>query len=219
MISPARPTPPVSVLAVMDFAGYEPYSEVPGEEIPPPEPEPVIPEEPEPLEESPTLVESESVEAEVVPPPPVEIPKEKPKNKPKKKSKIERPPTASPSDATSSSGQSGSGDGVIGGRGTAVPDALRSYQTKIQVKLERYKKYPPSAREGRVEGVVLVRFTVNRNGEVVSSQIVKGSGFSILDDEGLGLLKRVNPFPPIPKEIENNTLTITAPLQFKIKRL
>ncbi|MDR2422128.1 MAG: energy transducer TonB [Deltaproteobacteria bacterium] len=217
MLLPAIPKAPIAVLAVMDFAHYDPLGGEPGPLAPPPEPEP----EPEPEipdEPPPQLLESVAEKAEVAPPPP-EI-KEKPKEKPKKKPK---PPKAEVAQGAAGEGLEGAGPpgpgqgGVGGGVGRGNPSALAAYQAKIRTRLEKNKKYPPQARQNRVEGIVMARFTINKEGQVVGGQIVKSSGHNVLDDEVLGLLRRVNPFPPIPKELGDKPLTITAPIQFKVR--
>ncbi|MDR1165216.1 MAG: TonB family protein [Deltaproteobacteria bacterium] len=94
---------------------------------------------------------------------------------------------------------------------------MAAYKTKVKRKLERYKKYPPRARADRIEGLVTIRFTLNRQGEVVSASVVKSSGQPILDDEVEALLRRVNPFPKFPDELPDSTLTLTAPIQFALR--
>jgi protein TonB len=94
---------------------------------------------------------------------------------------------------------------------------MGAYKAKIQRKLERYKKYPPRARSERQEGIATVRFTVNRAGQVVSFELLKSSGYPILDDEVAALLRRVNPFPAMPPEITDSTLILTAPIQFALR--
>jgi protein TonB len=197
------------------------------------EPEPEIEPEPEQIDDPPQIIESLSEKAEeVAPPPPKEPPKEKPKDPPKPKP---QPKPAPPKETTpaASSGGTGSGDvttgagkgggpgegqgGVGGGTGKGNPNALAAYKTKVQRKLERNKKYPPSARSGKMEGTATVRFTINRSGKVTSTQLVKSSGFPILDDEVMGLLRRVDPFPEFPKELTDNSITLTAPIRFSLK--
>ncbi|MDL2322242.1 TonB family protein [Desulfosarcina sp. OttesenSCG-928-B08] len=116
------------------------------------------------------------------------------------------------------SGKSGSGQGGVGGgTGRGNPDALKAYYGQIQKKLVRYKKYPRTAQMRHQEGVVTVFFVVGRSGKVVSSRIAKTSGHALLDEEVLALLKRVNPFPPIPKDITRDQLEMMQAIQFEIK--
>jgi protein TonB len=195
-----------------------------------PEPEPEATPEPEPIEEeAPQVVESVSEEADEAPPPPPPAPPEKPKQKPKPKPKPAAKPQETPQNVAegglgsgdgtgTGTGQEGSGrGGVGGGTGRGNPDALAAYKTRVQRRLERNKKYPPTARSDKIEGVVYVTFTINKQGRVVNSFVARSSGHPILDDEAIGLLRRVNPLPTIPDEIKASAITLTAPLQFKIR--
>jgi protein TonB len=231
----------------MQFDTYDPLGGMPGgdqAEAPPagetdpemlndPVEELEVPElEPEIVEDPPQIIESISDRAEEVappPPPPKDPPKPKPKPRPKPQ-QVQAPVPANgqgPGQDADSAGQvapggagggPGSGQGGVGGgTGKGNPDAFAAYKSKVQRKLERNKKYPPAARNNRIEGTVTVRFTINRSGKVIQSQLVKGSGFPILDDEVLALLRRVDPFPEFPKEITDNSITLTAPIRFSIR--
>jgi protein TonB len=171
-------------------------------------------------------LESQAEEAEIIPPPPpptAEKPEEKPAPKPKPKPKSAPRPSQETGkeqgeNVGPSTGQVGSGRGGIGGgSGQGNPNAMAAYKTQIKRRLERHKKYPPAARREKLQGTVSVRFTIARDGRVISSQIVKSSGHPILDDEASGLIRRVDPFPAFPKELSENTISLTAPIQFNLR--
>jgi protein TonB len=223
------------VLGQMQFDTYDPLGGMPGGEQAeaPPEAEPEmdtpVVEEPEPepeiIDDPPQIIESTSEKAEVKAPPPPK-PKEPPKEPPKPRPKPQPQRASAPSNADSAGqtappgagGGPGTGQGGVGGgSGKGNPNAFAAYKTKVQRKLERSKKYPPSARNAKMEGTVTVRFTINRAGQVVQSQMVKSSGFPILDDEVMALLRRVNPFPEFPKEMTDSSITLTAPIRFSLK--
>jgi protein TonB len=94
---------------------------------------------------------------------------------------------------------------------------MNAYKSQIRRKIERYRKYPPSARNNHIQGVATISFTLNRQGQVVAARLVKSSGFPILDDEAQALIQRVNPLPAFPKELEINTLELTVPIQFALR--
>jgi protein TonB len=210
IVAPKQADSGLQALAVMEFDVYDPLGGEPGGlDEPYEEPEPEEPE-PEPDEEPPVMIESVSEEAEVIAPPPPPLPKEdKPKPKPRPKPVQAGPPSIGPP----GTGLGGSG----GGTGRGNPSALGAYKAKVQRKLERYKKYPPRARSERQEGTATVRFTINRNGQVVRFELIKSSGYPILDDEVAALLRRVAPLPELPAEIPDPTVTLTAPIQFALR--
>ena len=57
----------------------------------------------------------------------------------------------------------------------------KGFAGKLFGHLNRYKRYPASARMRRQEGVVSFRFTMDRQGHVLSYEIAKTSGSDALD--------------------------------------
>ena len=86
---------------------------------------------------------------------------------------------------------------------SSVASARVTRQAQLLAWLEKYKRYPRVAQEQRQEGVAYLRFTIDREGKVISSQINKSSGFELLDDEVLALIQRAQPAPsPHPRWLE-----------------
>jgi protein TonB len=90
--------------------------------------------------------------------------------------------------------------------------ASNAYDARILGHLQRFKRYPPAA-HGAV-GVVTVRFTLNRTGEVIKSEVTKSSGNSVLDHEAIDILRRANPFPPFPAAKSGSDDFYIAPIKF-----
>jgi protein TonB len=91
-----------------------------------------------------------------------------------------------------------------------------AWQQLLQAQLERFKRYPRRARGAH--GKVTVAFTVGRNGSVLSSHIIQGSGSAILDEEALALIKRAQPSPPPPSAIADNQLNLVVPINYVVSR-
>ena len=83
--------------------------------------------------------------------------------------------------------------------------------------LNAYKRYPASARLRHQEGVVSVRFTMDRSGRVLSFEVVKSSGAAVLDQEARDLVKRAEPLPFIPAEFWRDTLDLVVPIEFFLR--
>jgi protein TonB len=98
-----------------------------------------------------------------------------------------------------------------------LSNAVPTWQSALLARLEQFKRYPSMAQFRRQQGVVQLRFTMDRQGHVLSAQIVKSSGFDALDDETLALVHRAEPLPPPPAEISGTTLSLTVPVQFFLK--
>ncbi|MDR1656616.1 MAG: energy transducer TonB [Deltaproteobacteria bacterium] len=198
------------------------------EPLPLPEPEP----EPEPElfeEEDLAVIESLSEKAVEIPPPPPPPTETAEKPKPKPKPQPTEPPraTAGIADGNQTGGAPGPGGGggpglgqggAGGGTGRGTADPLAAYKSQVRRKLERYRKYPPSARSSRLEGVVQVSFTINRQGQVVAFKMLGSSGHAILDEEAAALIRRINPLPAFPSELQSlNTLELTVPIKFALR--
>ena len=70
----------------------------------------------------------------------------------------------------------------------------------------------------RQQGVVHLRFTIDRQGEVVASEINKSSGFELLDDEVLALIQRAQPVPAPPSEVAGSRIEMLVPVSFSLRQ-
>ena len=95
----------------------------------------------------------------------------------------------------------------------ASNNARLSWEGQILARLERFRRYPARARAAREEGITYIRFTLNREGMVISSAIVRKSGSRALDREALDTLKRAQPLPAIPPE-RPDVVELTLPVEF-----
>jgi protein TonB len=96
-------------------------------------------------------------------------------------------------------------------------NAVPTWQSALLARLEQFKRYPSLAQFRHQQGVAQLRFTMDRQGHVLSAQIVKSSGYDSLDDEALALIHRAEPLPPPPAEVTGATLSLTVPVQFFLK--
>jgi len=119
-------------------------------------------------------------------------------------------------DRGSLGGGSGEGQGGTGGSGQGNPNELNAYLAQVQRSLIASIKYPSAARSRNLKGVATVSFILTPDGRVLSSRLVSSSGHTILDDEVMALLRRVSPFPPRPKALPQDNLSLTVPIQFSL---
>jgi protein TonB len=87
-----------------------------------------------------------------------------------------------------------------------------AYNALVFGHLQRFKRYPREARGA--SGSTVVKFVLNRTGEVVESAVTKSSGNSVLDHEALTILQRASPFPPFPTAKPGERDTYIAPVSF-----
>ena len=96
-------------------------------------------------------------------------------------------------------------------------ESRQAFAGRLFRHLNTYKRYPASARLRHQEGVVSVRFTIDKGGRLLSFEIVKSSGTPVLDEEARDLVKRAEPLPAIPAEFGRETLDLAVPIEFFLR--
>jgi protein TonB len=89
----------------------------------------------------------------------------------------------------------------------------RAYTALVFGHLQRFKRYPLAAHGA--SGTVMVRFALNRAGDVIESAVTKSSGNGVLDREALDTLRRASPFPAFPDAKPGAEETYIAPVNFE----
>lgn len=87
-----------------------------------------------------------------------------------------------------------------------------AYNALVFGHLQKFKRYPSAAR-GK-SGTVVVRFVLNRTGDVSESSVTKSSGNDVLDREAIATLRRASPFPEFPSAKPGAQDSYTAPIGF-----
>lgn len=178
------------------------------EEPQPPEPEPEPPKvEPEPMLE-PKKEAKVALPQEETPPP--DKPKEEPKEKPEEQA--DTPPDVLQEDDVAAAPERGAPAPVV--NSNRVPN----WQNQLLLKLNEAKRYPARARRYRQEGIAYLRFTMDRNGQVLEKSIDQSSGYRLLDREALALLERAQPLPKPPAEKSGETIEFVVPVEFFLNR-
>jgi protein TonB len=93
--------------------------------------------------------------------------------------------------------------------------SVASWRRQIVTILEHNKRYPSEARARGEQGVTRLAFSIDAQGHLLTSRIVKSSGSAALDAETLALVQRVQPFPPPPPELAGSEMTV--PFSFNIR--
>jgi len=95
-------------------------------------------------------------------------------------------------------------------------EAMLRYQDKVKQRIEEVRKYPYWAKKQGIEGATYLKFSVLSNGSSQDIRIIRSSGFEILDEEAIATVKRANPFPSIPKEIDASFVQMEVSIVFKL---
>ncbi|QIG79073.1 energy transducer TonB family protein [Stakelama tenebrarum] len=99
----------------------------------------------------------------------------------------------------------------------AASNVEQSWETRLLAHLEQHRRYPAAARARREQGVVHIRFRMNRAGRILSASIARSSGSRTLDRAALATLRRSEPLPPIPED-RPEELEISVPVEFFVRR-
>jgi protein TonB len=166
-------------------------------------------------------IEEARARAAIPPPPRAEI-RPAPRKPPPPRQEGSEPPTAEPAveaaELAGADGKAGDRDqGDVGNGENAGGGAARAradYFAVLQAWLEQHKVYPGRAVARRLEGVVALRFVMDRRGQVIDYVIERSSGHRLLDHAAETLLERAQPLPTMPDEIGEASLTIVVPISF-----
>jgi protein TonB len=129
----------------------------------------------------------------------IEKPEEVKEEKPVEMSAVEVAPTVAAE-------QQSVGSKASGGDITA----RRAYMGEVAKKLHRNKVNPRS----QLTGTVLLRFTLDPRGEILTRTVYQSSGSKVLDDAAIAALERSAPFPPLPNTIASGPLEMQVPFRF-----
>jgi len=97
-----------------------------------------------------------------------------------------------------------------------APRIEPSWQTSLVRQIQRYKRYPPQAQTRNEQGVVLLGFSLDRDGRVLAHRIVQSSGYVDLDNEVMEMIMRAEPLPPFPESMPQARLDLTVPIRFSL---
>lgn len=132
-------------------------------------------------------------------------------------------PSLSTSPAAAAQGSSRSASAAPQRRGVA--DGLdadapagksMAYAARVRSWLYAHKIYPRRARMQHEEGVVRVRFILDRTGALIEGVILAGSGKASLDEEAMAMMRRAAPYPRAPAEVGGERLEFVAPIEFML---
>lgn len=162
------------------------------------------PEEPqeEVVEEAEPVVEEEDQIVET---------KEKPKVEPKKPVADKKPnKNPNPSPKKGDHKTVGKGDGIGDGQGVPVtpPRPIRTIEPK----------YPASARNASIEGLVKIKMLITYEGKVTEASIVESSGHPEMDANALEAVYKWRFSPARNKLKQKIDCYITMPIKFKLRR-
>jgi periplasmic protein TonB len=85
-----------------------------------------------------------------------------------------------------------------------------SYFAHIKRRIERAWSYPPDAISKGLQGQLHLKFVVRNDGQVKIVELLRSSGYKVLDKEAWDAVVSAGPFEVFPPTIPDDELTITA---------
>jgi protein TonB len=103
------------------------------------------------------------------------------------------------------------------GQGRDAGETRATYLGRLLAHLNRFKLYPAEARSARIQGVVMLRFVMDRRGKVLTAEIVKSSGRPALDQAAMAMIDHAQPLPAMPASMPDDTLDAVVPVHFSLR--
>lgn len=89
-----------------------------------------------------------------------------------------------------------------------VSDAIKKIRSKT--------KYPQRALDRSQAGNVRVSVVIDREGNILNSDILESSKFDLLNKEAIEAVKRSAPFPALPEEVSGSRFEFTVPIRWTL---
>lgn len=140
-----------------------------------------------------------------------QVPPSKPVSQPTKLTS--NPPSTSPARAASPAAQPVAQPAAMS---NTSRNHTNTYLARVRAYVESHKVYPRGAKRLRQQGAVTISFTIDRNGRLLASRIIRSSGIAAFDQESLAVLERAQPFPKPPKDIVGDRIEITTEIEFAL---
>ena len=89
-----------------------------------------------------------------------------------------------------------------------------SYNRWLKIKVESVLKYPELAALSGLQGTLYIQFNILKDGSLGGLELLRSSGYKILDDEALRAIRTAAPFQPLPDEWKMDHYQIRAAVLF-----
>ena len=66
-------------------------------------------------------------------------------------------------------------------------------------------------------GVVRLTVTAGHSGQMLSSRVSGSSGIAVFDAQAMAMIRRAQPFPPFPLELNKTSIPFNIPVEFTVR--
>ena len=96
------------------------------------------------------------------------------------------------------------------------PQAVNNYSNLLRAHIAKHKKYPRIAQRRKMQGEVIIAIQIRGDGSLISKNIQRSSGHSVLDKEGMNMMEKSKPFPVPPDTLKNSVTNVVVPIAFNL---
>ena len=96
-------------------------------------------------------------------------------------------------------------------------ELMDDYLQEIMMRLQSAFEYPSAALRRRQQGEVVLELLIEGSGDIASVQLDTGSGYALLDDAALAMVRRLAPLPPLPEHFPDGRLQLGVPVVFRLQ--
>ena len=96
------------------------------------------------------------------------------------------------------------------------PQVVNNYSNLLRAHIAKHKKYPRIAQRRKMQGEVVIAIQIGGDGSLISKNIQKSSGHSVLDKEGMNMMEKSKPFPVPPDTLKNSVTNVVVPIAFNL---
>jgi protein TonB len=114
-------------------------------------------------------------------------------------------------------GQAASGNGTNGNGGGLAGCLDPVWMRAVTERVRQFFYYPDAALAVRKTGVVMMHFSVRRDGRIDKLAIRKSSGDNGLDKAAYDIMQKAQPLPPIPDRMRTDRVDGDLPINFGMR--
>jgi len=92
----------------------------------------------------------------------------------------------------------------------------RDYLKRVKGRIDSRWKYPGQSFERGERGITTVKFSIDSDGTLTQSAVVTSSGYHLLDECALNVIRAAAPYDPLPRAFNISRLNIVASFHYHL---
>lgn len=97
-----------------------------------------------------------------------------------------------------------------------LPQELEGYAHVIQKRILQNVTYPASAKDAGFQGIVRLSLHLSYKGDLLDVLVKDSSGYKIIDDNAISVVKGISSYPPFPSSVLKRDLWIDIPIEYRL---